>query len=304
VGSSQSSNGIEAFRWTESEGIIPLGDLPGSNFFSIALGTSSNGSVVVGHSNSEGVFGEEGIEAFYWTESDEMVGMGIRGTASDISSDGSIVVGGYQSNNYGNEAFIWTESAGIVDLGVLQGGNHSFACCITEDGSVIAGSGSSENTVDHGEAFRWTETEGMVGLGDLPGGEHRSTALSVTADGSIVVGHATSGVGSEAFIWDRDNGMRSLNEVIVDDYGINLNGWFLIGDTKISSDGRIITGMGINPDGNHEAWIAKLSTDLWHVNDDIAVSGNGKSWAEAFKTIQEAIDAADDGDVIWVTPPL
>ena len=39
---------------------------------------------------------------------------------------------------------------------------------------------------------------------------------------------------------------------------------------------------------------------LWYVDRDIAVSGNGTSWAEAFKTIQEAIDAADDGDTIWV----
>ena len=38
----------------------------------------------------------------------------------------------------------------------------------------------------------------------------------------------------------------------------------------------------------------------WYVDGDIAVSGNGTSWSEAFKTIQEAIDAADDGDVIWV----
>ena len=38
----------------------------------------------------------------------------------------------------------------------------------------------------------------------------------------------------------------------------------------------------------------------YYVDGAIAVSGNGTSWSEAFKTIQEAVDAADNGDTIWV----
>ena len=40
VGYSQSDFGAEAFRWTESEGMVGLGDLPGGEFYSQALGTA------------------------------------------------------------------------------------------------------------------------------------------------------------------------------------------------------------------------------------------------------------------------
>jgi parallel beta-helix repeat protein len=38
----------------------------------------------------------------------------------------------------------------------------------------------------------------------------------------------------------------------------------------------------------------------WHVDGDVTSSGDGSSWAEAFKTIQEAIDASVTFDEIWV----
>jgi hypothetical protein len=39
---------------------------------------------------------------------------------------------------------------------------------------------------------------------------------------------------------------------------------------------------------------------LWFVDNHIAASGSGTSWASAFKTVQEAVDAAKAGDEIWV----
>jgi uncharacterized membrane protein len=47
-------------------------------------------------------------------------------------------------------------------------------------------------------------------LGDLPGGEFNSAAAGVSADGSLVVGQATSSLGHEAFVWTRAGGMQSL----------------------------------------------------------------------------------------------
>jgi hypothetical protein len=38
----------------------------------------------------------------------------------------------------------------------------------------------------------------------------------------------------------------------------------------------------------------------WYVNGDILVPGNGKSWAQAMKHPQDALDAAFPGDEIWV----
>jgi hypothetical protein len=45
---------------------------------------------------------------------------------------------------------------------------------------------------------------------------------------------------------------------------------------------------------------AVLQSDVWYVDGDVASSGDGTSWEEAFKTIQTAIDAAESNDEIWV----
>jgi len=39
---------------------------------------------------------------------------------------------------------------------------------------------------------------------------------------------------------------------------------------------------------------------VWYIDDDISNSGDGTSWADAFKTIQEGVDAATDNDEIWL----
>ena len=39
---------------------------------------------------------------------------------------------------------------------------------------------------------------------------------------------------------------------------------------------------------------------VWYVDDQVVSSGDGTSWGEAFKTIQGAIDVAEEGNYIWV----
>jgi hypothetical protein len=98
----------------------------------------------------------------------------------------------------------------------------------------------------------------MVGLGDLPGGNFDSIAIDVSADASVIVGAGTTAAGSEAFIWDASHGMRRLADVATDQ-GINLTGWTLTAAHGISHDGMSIIGDGINPSGNQEAWLIRLS---------------------------------------------
>ncbi|GAG91457.1 unnamed protein product, partial [marine sediment metagenome] len=62
VGRSSRGSGKEAFRWTAEEGMVGLGDLPGSIFFSGATGVSSDGSIVVGYGHSA-----SGQKGFRWT---------------------------------------------------------------------------------------------------------------------------------------------------------------------------------------------------------------------------------------------
>jgi len=97
----------------------------------------------------------------------------------------------------------------------------------------------------------------MVGLGYLLGRYNDSIARGVSADGSVIVGQSCS-ARYEAFCWDDKNGMRSLRDVLENDYGLDLTDWRLIEATGISDDGFTIVGHGRNPDGNIEGWILRI----------------------------------------------
>ncbi|GBF80883.1 PEP-CTERM sorting domain-containing protein [Aphanothece sacrum] len=275
VGSSVSSstdNGsfppLEAFRWTAETGLVPLGDLPGGNFFSFSFKVSPDGSVIVGQSSSA-----SGLEAFRWTADTGIVGLGdlpgglFNSVATSTSNDGSIIVGSGSSNN-GVEAFIWRADTGLVGLGDLAGGDFfSRATDISTDGSIIVGRSSSANSSAGGlpisdtsgtEAFIWSADTGLVGLGDLPGGNFFSRSFAVSGDGSIVIGQSESDLGIEPFIWDKNSGIRPLRQLFVD-LGLDLTGWGALEVADISNDGSTIVGFGVNPDGNIEAWVAGIN---------------------------------------------
>ncbi len=131
-----------------SMSISGVGDLPGGAFtFSRAHGGSGDGYTVVGYS-----FGESGGEAFHWTSSGGMVGLGdlaggsFSSQSHGISGDGSTVVG-QGSSASGPEAFLWTQSGGMVGLGDLSGGSFSStARGISANGSTVVGSGISASS--------------------------------------------------------------------------------------------------------------------------------------------------------------
>ena len=50
--------------------------------------------------------------------------------------------------------------------------------------------------------------------------------------------------------------MRSLQDILVNDCGLNLQGWTLFNAEGISADGMTIVGNGLNPAGQSEPWIA------------------------------------------------
>ncbi|MEZ6193342.1 MAG: PEP-CTERM sorting domain-containing protein [Phycisphaerales bacterium] len=265
VGQGNSALGPEAFIWSAGTGMIGLGDLPGGAFLSGAGGVSADGSVVVGVSEST-ASGRD--EAFYWTSATGMVGLGnlpggnLESSAFGISADGSVIVGRSSSAqaSSGFEAFRWTAISGMMGLGDLPGGVfYSEARAGSADGSAVVGkSNSAASSVgDFDEAFLWTAATGMVGLGDLPGGVFNSVALDVSATGAVVVGSGVSDLGGQAFIWDPLHGMRALQNVLTD-LGLDLTGWELTVAEGISDDGLVITGWGTNPNGDTEAFIARL----------------------------------------------
>jgi probable HAF family extracellular repeat protein len=71
VGVATFLSGRQAFRWTNSTGIVELGDLLGGDVDSSAKGVSDDGNVIVGAGTSV-----NGQEAFRWTSGTGMVGLG------------------------------------------------------------------------------------------------------------------------------------------------------------------------------------------------------------------------------------
>lgn len=254
----------EAFRWENGE-MTGLGTLEG-HVESQALGISADGSVIAGISSSGP---DGGSEAFRW-EDGKMEGLGFLpggsfSTAWGISADGSVIVGESDSPE-GVQAAFW-DADGITALGVLPGDDFaSMANAASADGSVIVGMSSSANATDSppfgGEGFRWKDGV-MEPLGDLPGGSFWSNPQAVSADGSIVVGF--SGTEDEdgwptfrAFIWTEERGMQNLMTVLEEEYDLDLGGWILDTAYGISPDGKIIVGVGFNPNGDSEAWKVTL----------------------------------------------
>ena len=238
----------QAFRWTVTDGLVGLGDLPGGRDYGAANAASADGSVVVGNSDSASALH---YEAYRWTASEGMVGLGVKpaenskSSASGVSADGSVVVGtgeyDYAPSSYGftREAFRWTSDEGLVWLGDLPGGDfYSRANGISADGSVIVGEGMNESGTT---AYRWTSSEGMVDIGRLPGSFY-STATAVSADGEVVIGFSATGglLNGEAFRWTASEGMVGLGF---------LPGFDSSAAGAVSADGSVIVGQSSQSNG-------------------------------------------------------
>ena len=148
-----------------------IGDLPGSTFESRASAVSADGLVVVGGGRSA-----SGREAFRWTASGGMVGLGdlpgggaFWSGAAATSADGSVVVS-LATSESGIEAFVWDSTHGMRELDqVLTGLGLDLtgwwlenATGISADGRVIVGTGTNPN--GYYEAWIATFPEPSAGL--------------------------------------------------------------------------------------------------------------------------------------------
>ena len=236
-----------AARWTDQDGWV---NLP----FDFASGVSADGSVVVGSTNGSG--------AIRWTLQGGPQSLGIlpgyfSSHATSVSADGSTVVGYSAGGPYPFtfQSFRWTPATGMVGLGFTIDSRGNYVRSVSADGSVMVG--LSWNFTNAEEAFRRTSDGLDDKLGFLPG-MTRSDALAVSGNGSVVVGSSWSGqTAPSAFIWTAAQGMRSLRDVLIADYGLDLNEWTLTEARGISEDGLTIVGIGSTSRGP-ESWIAHV----------------------------------------------
>jgi uncharacterized membrane protein len=201
------------------------------------------------------------LEAFRWTSDAGMVRLGdfdegdFGSAAFDVSADGSIIVGRGHSER-GDEAFIWTADAGLQRLSELSNGadlNQAYA--MSPDGRFIVGEGDTDEGI---RAFIRYDDGAVRYLGTLLGG-NSSSAIDVSDDGRVVIGVAPGGqYGGGAFYWNSEEGMIELKQKLVERGVPEVQNWVLYAATGVSADGTTIVGVGFNPDGWTEAWIATI----------------------------------------------
>jgi probable HAF family extracellular repeat protein len=261
----------EAFHWTAADGMTGLGDLTGGQFRSGANAVSADGFVIVGLGTTGSGPTDNVLEAFRWTASGGMQGLGdlsggnFESQAFGVSADGAVVVG-YGISANGQEAFRWTAADGMQGLGDLSGGDYlSVARAVSADGSVVVGIGTwGAWWADQQYAFRWTASGGMQPLGVLAGAPAQtSRAYGVSADGSVVVGWSSSPNGNynyqaEAFRWTASDGMQGLGDLP--------GGYFDSWAWAASADGAVIVGTSLTA-LNNEAFIWDVAHGMRRLKD-------------------------------------
>jgi probable HAF family extracellular repeat protein len=260
VGQASSDGGFEAYR--RVNGVMTgLGDLPGGPFTSNAYDVSADGNVVVGW----GISGESPSSAlaFRWTPTTGMQSIGdlpggrVHSEARAISGDGSTITGLAVGSAVEPVAFRWTQASGMRPLHDPTFASRSTGFDASFDGSVIVGEFGVGAAFQL--PFRWTSESGMTPL-SLPAGKTYGAAVVVSDDASLIGGWSAVGVamGRDAVLWDAQARPRFFQEILTQDYGLNLNGWRLQAIAGISANGRVFVGSGTGPDGRTQAWRAVL----------------------------------------------
>lgn len=276
-----SDNNPTAMRWDVKQGAVEnLGNYSEVGGSSRAYGVSADGFTVAGRNLNDSIARSDALHWRINPDLDPRVtteSLGflpesslLSASASDISADGKVIVGNSRNSSGAEEAARWVYVEGKYVISSL-GAATSFATAVSADGKYIVGLGAT------GDAFLWSSDALIFVPKDPndpedPDNSNRVTltkAWDVSADGAIVVGEMYIGEpwwsgDKEAFIWDKENGRRRLQDVLEADLGcdngqiVHPCGWTLISANGISDDGSTIVGWGVNPSGQQEAWVVTL----------------------------------------------
>jgi len=166
-----------------------------------AYAVSSDGAVIAGESISEGFEGSFVTEAFRWTASTGMVGLGFldegvvaHSHANAISHSGDIIAG-WANTLSGADIFLWKNGEGMTSIQTFTGSNYPRVFDMSAEGEVIVGHIIKSGFTD---AYRWSEADGFQSINEWLNaagvdttGRRFLTATAVSADGNTVVGIVT-----------------------------------------------------------------------------------------------------------------
>lgn len=212
------SDGSNAFLWSESTGMIFLGQ--GS-----AYGVSNTGRVV-GESKMDTTLilpnGTPVPVACYWDSDGTYHSLGkfmnvepydpsIYSTAQTISDNGTIIAGMGSYPDYTVEAFTWTADSGYTLLGQM-GAQGTKATNISGDGTVIGGWGTDNNY--QRLPIIWNPAPYMVPpFGPYEGGE----VEALNYDGTIAYGETFGLFAYVPFYWTEATGAVNLTDINIQD---------------------------------------------------------------------------------------
>jgi probable HAF family extracellular repeat protein len=248
------NGGLGAFYWMPTTGVIFAGGVT-------ADGVSRDGHTIVGWARDSSRIQQAAI----WTGGTEWRLLGTfagsagpcdtsLSQATDVSSNGQVVVGFAWNGCAGAHAFRWQES-GMVDLGSTVQGRSSRALGVSADGKVVVGDQTRADGFNQGA--RWVDgRQELISGPEGPAG----SAQAANHDGSIVVGRvcvpASGRVGDQsAWIWKAQGGTTCLpapRRLVSPGPAI------IVEASATSDDGQIVGGsqnVGGSADSNAVIWI-------------------------------------------------
>lgn len=241
-----SASSPTAFRW-ENGVMQDLGALPGYSQ-SYAHAISADGSVVTGYSmNPSGAY-----RAFRWmngTMQDLGTLGGNRSEVRGVSANGTVAAGYAWATGGQYRLARWVNEA-IQDLGPL-GDLYTTAHAVSPEGNVLVGEFRTSTAV---RAFRW-ENGVIQNLGTFPNGSN-SCAFGVSANGTVVVGHAFNSS-------NQRRAVRWVNGLIHD---LGTLGGNHAEARAVDSTGRIIVGQSRNALDQDQAMRWTAETGMQNLN--------------------------------------
>jgi len=256
---------LRAFRWTPSGQVTNLGTLPGYSI-SAATDASHDASVIVGNLNN----GSGSIpQAFRWTQSGGMQGLGVGTTATAISGDGSTIIGEAGTAPFG---FVWTSSGGTQFLPGLSGSNEGIlARAINHDGSIVVGRSGPFTA----KTTMWSNGAPTELVNTLPNTVF--TPSGVSDAGGVVAGMIQNEFGQLfAGVWTGETSTLALADYLTANGVVIPQGVTLRECTAVSADGRTFAGYTSNISvGGIRGWVATIPVPCPADLDNDGLLSNG-----------------------------
>jgi len=288
----------EAFAWASGSGMTGLGCMrdpgafPWPDACSLATGVSADGGIVIGsyYDGPTGI-GPCGNQwgGFEWTEADEMSDLGLGSfigfLLTGVSADARVVGGerGYRPS-VSSCAPVAFPTPYVSVAGQVFEGLSAIPRAYSADGTTVVGDGllfteedgelagiagvdvlSADGRIQAGIAsglgFVRTASGAELPLPPLDG-DTESAPTVLSAEGGTAFGWSGDSEVREAVRWTGNGEVARVRDLLETQYEFDLTGWTLHDVRGLSNDGRTLTGNGTNPDGDLEAWIARLDAPI------------------------------------------